>query len=203
MAAVSDLDAKTSVVVTVVGGDENCQLGSWTTLTAGREWNATGSTAGLWIRRLDTTRTLQTPIGIGPSPCPDPSLPVREIEGLDGLYGFLLCQNGAVYGSADGGATWAKQSVVKGAVALSWETTTEGSLLQQSGDACPGLQLLRSTDNGIDWQPGGCVGSAAAAVDRTTAPSLDFVDATVGMAFVGGPTFITTDGGESWREPAP
>ena len=33
--AMSDLDAKTSVVITIVGADESCELGSWTTLTGG------------------------------------------------------------------------------------------------------------------------------------------------------------------------
>ena len=128
---------------------------------------------------------------------------MREVEGLDAVFGVLLCQNGAVYASADGGATWTRQSVVKGAAALSWETTLEGSLLQRGSETCRGLQFLRSVNVGRNWQTGGCIGDESAASSRSPSPSLDFVDANVGMALVDGVVFTTTDGGESWREPAP
>ena len=55
VAALTDIDAKTSVVVTVVGADASCRPASWSSTSAGREWSGPAVTAGSWFRFPGTT----------------------------------------------------------------------------------------------------------------------------------------------------
>ena len=110
----------------------------------------------------------------------------------------LLCQDGQVVRSIDGGSGWTNASRVAGAVALAWNSPELGWLLDTGGDLCPGLQALRTVDGGVTWQEGGCVGTSQQAASSGR-PALDFADPQNGMALVGTETFVTADGGVTWQ----
>ena len=198
--ALTQVVAGTSVVVSVVGAGEDCRAASWSSSTGGRTWNGPGATAGLWFRLPDSAKRIQTPSGTVNNPCDDPSVSVREIQGVDPSVGVLLCPDGEIRTTSNGGANWPQKSVVQGAVALAWDSPAEGWLLKQDSELCPGFQLVRTIDGGASWpQTGGCVGDASASAPGAEAPSLDFVNPTDGMATVEGAVFTTTDGGLTWR----
>lgn len=194
--ALLSLSAASSVVVQAVLADDSCVAAAWTTDTAGRQWSGPNPTIGRWFRLAQTSRKIASPSGSVPNPCKDPDQTVVELEGLTETSAAVLCEDGEVLTTLDGGVEWASASPVPGAVATAWVGQDLGWVLQVGGDACPGLQLLRSVDAGQNWETGGCVGGSEPPEGR---PAVDFVDPLVGMALVGEETFTTDDGGLTWQ----
>lgn len=203
--ALTKVDALSAVVVrAVAAAGEKCESASWATPTAGRSWQGPGPTAGLWFRPADTNKRIQTPSGTGRNPCTDRDEAVREINGVDRVFGALLCADGVVRTTADGGQEWRKVSAVPGAVALAWATNAEGWLLTDEpidagGGSCPGYQLVSTVDGGLNWLPGGCVGKASDASAKATSPSLDFLDVQLGMVSLASGAYVTDDRGLNWQ----
>jgi photosystem II stability/assembly factor-like uncharacterized protein len=124
---------------------------------------------------------------------------VVELVPVTGTDAVLLCRDGSVHRTVDGGRRWVPVTAQPGATALAWQSGGRGWLLVDTDDGCPSLTLVRTTDGGGTWSPGGCVGRVPVAVDDVRQPSVDFVDPEVGMAVVAGEVFTTRDAGYSWR----
>jgi photosystem II stability/assembly factor-like uncharacterized protein len=183
----------------LVGGrGEACAPGYWSSADRARSWDGPARQAEQWHRLATETRRLNTPTGIVLSPCRDRSAGVRELEALSASDAVVLCQDGAVYRTIDGGSQWARALDVPGSVALAWETRELGWVLSSTSETCAGYQLNRTIDGGTTWQQGGCVGEADL-VSPGVLPSLAFSDSQTGMAVVGEATFVTRDGGLTWR----
>ena len=198
--ALTSIRGQTTAVATVIGGDRKCDAGSWTAASGGNSWSGPHPTTGLWFRLPQTTRKIATPTGSQLNPCPNKDTAVREIIGLDAENGVLLCANGSIQTSVDGGLNWVPTTVIADAEALAWTDPTTGYLLRANSALCPAFLLEHTIDGGANWGPGGCVGVEADVASQTVAPSLDFADTQNGMATVDGGTYLTTDAGLNWQK---
>ena len=181
----------------LIGVDGDCTLQQWVSADGGRTWSAPTPASGVFSRLPGTTRRIATPTGEQASPCPDRSVAPLAIEPISETSAAVLCDGGGVYLTDNGGATWSAASAVAGAEALAFEGPELGWVLVRSADVCPGYRLFRTIDGGGEWVSGGCVGTAELPDERSR-PSLSFLDTEIGMADLGGETFVTSDAGLQW-----
>ena len=199
-AEVLSIDAESSTVLRVVGADDSCEAGLWNSVDGGIDFNGPSPTAGLWFRQPATNDEIQTASAVVKNPCPDKDVAVVELEAVSSTDAAVLCPNGTVKRTEDGGEKkWIDAGAVQGeAVALAWLTPEMGWVLQKGVDACPGFQVLGTTDGGATWLPRGCVGDAESVAPGSLRPSLSFSDPLIAMASLDGSVFTTKDGGTTW-----
>ena len=193
-----DIEAQSQVVLTIVGSDEDCTPGAWSSSDAGGEWNGPTPTGNAWVRIDGNTRELRAPSGEVKNPCVGPGRVVLEVEGMSETSAAVLCEEGVINRSDDAGATWVEVKSVPGAQALAWQDPQNGWVLVSGGGVCPAFQLNRTTDGGTTWSTGGCVGVEGDAGPQAARPSLAYADLLAGMAVLGEATWTTADGGNNW-----
>lgn len=122
------------------------------------------------------------------APCSTPqSLGVR-----DDLSAVVLCRDTSVYGTQDGGATWAAIPEAFGALAIS--ASNEGGVLLASVDAaCPGVSMARIDATGVRTLLG-CNAAASAPAENLT---ISEAGPSVWMQN-GDTVYVSTDAGASW-----
>jgi photosystem II stability/assembly factor-like uncharacterized protein len=192
------LDPKSAESLHLLGADRDCGVGSYSTGDVGKQWLGPEPVTGQWYRRPDTTQQIVTPSGGAPNPCADSNRDVISIAPVDNKTAFVLCVDGAVESTTDGGKTWTNPATVDGAVALAWADANQGWLLTIDRTECPGLQVRVSVNAGQTWTSGGCVGGLGLVTASSQRPSIAFADLEDGMVTVGGKTLVTTDGGMTW-----
>jgi hypothetical protein len=183
-------------VEAVVTTSDACDAVGVASSDAGRSWTETADTS--WHRFGDDVRLLHTPTGSVGNPCPDPSLPVVELQGLSTTDAAVLCPGGQVLRTLDG-RRFRLRSTVPAAMAMAFDSRDLGWLLVRDGQQCPAYVLKRSQDGGVTWAPGGCVGSADALASASP-PALAFSDAQHGLATIGDVAYSTADGGFTWQQ---
>lgn len=198
MNSVLDINPQSQAVVTVVGSDDECTPGAWSSNDGGSKWNGPTPTGSAWVRIDNNAPEIRTPSGEVKNPCSGRSPVVVEIEGMSETSGAVLCEEGVIKRSDDGGATWTAVTPIPGAEALAWQDPQSGFLLASNSGLCPAYQLMRTIDGGGTWETGGCLGVEGDAGAQVARPSLDYADLLAGMAVLGEATWTTDDGGYNW-----
>jgi photosystem II stability/assembly factor-like uncharacterized protein len=193
-----DIEAQSQVVLTVVGSNEECTPGAWSSSNAGERWSGPTPTGNAWVRIDGNNREIRAPSGEVENPCVGPERAPIEVEGFSATSAVVLCEDGAIHGSDDAGASWTELTAVPGAKALAWQDPQNGWLLVSDIGLCPAFQLMRTTDGGSTWETGGCVGVQDDAGPQVARPSLAYADLLAGMAVLGETTWTTDDGGNNW-----
>lgn len=123
--------------------------------------------------------------------------PVKAFTFVGKQVGYLLLNDGSVMRTADGGATFARQTAVPGTAASTGGGNAQPVDIaftdEHTGFAfvAPGL-VFSTTDDGISWKP-------VTAVDPGTITRVRFVDSKTAFA-VGPDTLLKTiDGGATWK----
>lgn len=112
----------------------------------------------------------------------------------DAEHGWSFGEEGALFATADGGRTWARQRVPTRNLLLgaSFRDARRGWLVGAGGT------FLHTTDGGETWLAGSVAGPTARPAPRINAVS--FIDERRGWAVgSGGAVYATADGGRSWR----
>lgn len=179
----------------LAGTDDRCQLRLWNTADGGRTWTL-GDPAGAWsLLAQSTARQLHAPTGIVGSPCAPGAVAV-DLAGLSETGAALLCSNGNVYTTQDGGATWQPVASWPGARAVAADPAGRPVVLRAGAPGCSGLELA---------QPVGSAPSARLAciahVNTDIMVGIAFANTGSGLIVLGGAgtTFRTSDGGRTWR----
>jgi hypothetical protein len=197
-AAILDLRAAADGSVQVVGADERCRTQVWTSTDQGETWSGPAPASGIFARLPDTARSIATPTGTVKNPCPDRDVAPVSVEEISANEAAVLCLDGQVVTTSDGGATWTEVTAVGGAQALAFEGPRLGWVLVRDGGRCPGYEARITQDGGAIWQLGGCV-FAALPADERLLPSLSFATTEEGLADLDGETYVTGDGGPTWQ----
>jgi photosystem II stability/assembly factor-like uncharacterized protein len=199
--AILDVRATGASSVQVLGADDRCRSRLWTSTDKGRTWSAPTRVPATFVRLPFTTSEIATPTGVVKNPCPDRKIAPLTVEDISATDGAVLCFGGEVLTTADGGATWSSMTPVVGAQALAFEGPNLGWVLVRDGGRCPGYEAQVTQDGGATWQPGGCLGDAPNNDERVL-PALSFSTPIDGMADLEGETYVTRDGGPTWRLPS-
>ncbi len=125
----------------VVGGGQDCAFALWSTTDGGSSWSGPQSGAGAWGRSPTDAATIQRPGGNPVTPCAG-SADVVDLTGIDRVRAAVLCTNGEVRETTDGGSSWATAIDRNRALALSWDGGGSG-VLAETSDGCDGISVLR------------------------------------------------------------
>ncbi len=173
----------------VVALNGECEPWIYSTSNNGTTWNGPLSAVGTWYLNPAAPATLGAPGGaktigceaLGLSPVTD-----REVG--------VLCADGSVITTNDGGTTWAEPVAVDGITALAY--SRQNLLAVANGDeTCSGLQILDLGTNGSTEQLS-CV-----EMDTGSVGAGDVALAQSGnnlVLWAGDNQLVSTDGGQTW-----
>ncbi len=164
----------------VLAADKNCRVGQYTTSDGGQSWTGPGSTTGAWGRKPDTAQEIYTPADSTARPCKGSD--VIDLARSSATDAQVLCQDGTVRQTVDGGQTWKNAGKVKGALAIA--NRVEGSHVvgyaARTVDGCAGVQLVR-------------IGSGTGAADPEVLACVE-----VGLTDVAGQVALSTPKAGGW-----
>lgn len=149
-------DSATEAFIT--GGDEECDLRLWRTVDAGAAWGEPQSAAEAWSRSPDDAKAVHTPTDELEQPCAGGR--VLDLSGFGAARASVLCENGDLRSTTDGGGTWARSATVKGGLALTLTETGTGAVVR-TDTSCQGVVVVPVTI-GKPKGEGTCVQAVAA-----------------------------------------
>jgi len=194
------LKASSDTQLFVIGGDPaaGCAPTFAFSRTSGDSWVADdGELAGSWYLAPQDRATIHGPRAEVPLPCAT----AVHLAGLDLSRAGLLCTDGGVWLTADGGASWAQAGTVSDAVAIA--PTADGFLLAVLRPAtCAGVGVFPVASDGAgtaeaglpDASPLGCAPIEGAA------PGQVAVAAAAANLWIwsGDAVLRSSDGGLTW-----
>ena len=198
--AILDLRTTGADSVEVVGADEQCRVRVWSSPDRGQTWSGPSPAGNMFVRLPDTARDIATPTGVAKNPCRDRDAPPLTVEQISATEAMVLCADGEVIATTDGGLTWVVRAAVVGAQAMAFEGPQLGWVLVRDGGRCPSYEAQVTQDGGVTWNLGGCLGETRIADDRVL-PSLSFATPSDGLADLAGEPYVTPDGGRLWQLP--
>ncbi|WP_087062483.1 WD40/YVTN/BNR-like repeat-containing protein [Corynebacterium glutamicum] len=173
----------------VVALNADCTPQIYSTTNSGSTWNGPLSSVGTWYLNPATPSTLGAPGGARAIACEAVGLsPVTDRD-----VG-VLCADGSVLTTADGGTTWSNPQPVEGITALAY--SRQNLLAVATGDEnCHGVQLMElGTDDGVEELP--CVEVDPAGV---TAGEIALAESGNSLIlWAGEKQYFSMDGGQTW-----
>lgn len=175
----------------VVALNGECEPWIYSTSNNGTTWNGPLSAVGTWYLNPAAPATLGAPGGAKTIACEALGLsPVTDRE-----VG-VLCADGSIITTTDGGTTWSDSAPVDGAIALAYSKQNLSAVTNGDGQTCSGMQLLNlGTDGGTEQV------SCVEIVDLGSLAAGDIAAAQSGntlVLWVGENQYISTDGGQTW-----
>ncbi len=171
----------------VIGRTSDCSVARWTSTDSGRSWSRTDGAGGSWYLFPGGTRhAVASPAGRRATPC----APVG-LSTIDASVVRVLCSDGPILGTSDGGRTWVALGRLDGAVSIRFTTPGDGIALARQ-DGCPAA-VLQTTDGGTSWTRQTCLDG--------TDPLAVAAAGTTQAAQVGRRLAVSTDGGGTWSTP--
>ena len=113
-----------------------CSLKLWATTDSGAEWGKPGDASPAWTRDPNDAQAVHTARDEAVRPCGPRN--VIDLTVLDGSRAHVLCANGDVRATTDGGRNWRKSYASKNALAL---TMAEGGsgVIVKADSSCRGV----------------------------------------------------------------
>ena len=167
----------------IIGLGKRCRIGRFT--DDGSTWHRRSGDAGTWhLTRTGPNREVVSPQGRSAIPC----VP-RDLSAIDQSYARVLCRDGRIAGTDDGGGSWVFLGHLAGAVAMDFNGISDGVAVT-TGKRCPAAVEL-TKDAGATWRQVACLaGSGPCAVSSMG----DLIVAQVGRR-----TYVSTDAGATFR----
>lgn len=176
-----------------IGTDEECAPTFVRSTNGGDSWRTDADTGGAWHLLADPqSKELHAPDGDVDSPCTD-TIAV-ELEGVSTSVAYVLCGDGSVHRTGNGGQSWRAAGSAPGAVAMGMAGETV-VVAAEGVDDCSGLAVQTVTPDETTLQA--CVEDATA-----SGAGLAFADQRVGFLVVGESTWTTTNAGRAWQPAA-
>jgi len=144
-----------------------------------------GGNDGVWYLSTDaastTVKAPDVPVDSGCVPI--------GLEPIDAQAAYILCANGAIRVTEDGGRSWQTRSTVVGAASISFTDAKSGFALAPTSE-CPAA-VLATTDSGATWTRRACLkGAVPQAITAAGGRMLVLID---------GRMQSSEDAGVSWR----
>ncbi|MFQ6171915.1 hypothetical protein ACK8HX_09935 [Oryzobacter sp. R7] len=128
----------------VVGGDSRCRIRLWNTGVAGEEWTDAQSAADAWGRDPEDATRVHRPGGDPVTPC-EGGARVVDLAGLRDGVGSVVCSDGTLRTTTNGGGRWTTTLTAEGLVALSLTAPGRGAIALVTGD-CAGVAVAALDD---------------------------------------------------------
>lgn len=174
----------------VVALNEACTPQIYSTADNGNTWNGPLSAVGTWYLNPATPSTLGAPGGARTIAC--------EALGLSLVTdreAGVLCADGSLLTTTDGGTTWSNPQPVEGITALAY--SRQNLLAVATGDeTCSGLQLMDlGTNDGIEE-----ISCVEIAPETVTTGEISLAESGNSLILWAGENqYLSMDGGQTWR----
>ncbi|MCW2568743.1 MAG: hypothetical protein JWN54_2840 [Mycobacterium sp.] len=178
---------------TMIGAGTDCRPASYQTTDAGRSWVRSGDTAGTWHRYGSAVARLHVPSRDAALPCPA-GVALTDLAPGSVTRATVLCSDGSLHQTTDGGTRWTRRGELGGAVAINQSSVDRLVAAVTGVPGCSGVQVQTSDDGGTTWVAAGC----AAGARSEAAVGVTFSDAERGLLVTRDATYRTSDGGASW-----
>ena len=186
LTSVLGLTATRAGTMVVVGTDPVCEPAVYSSTDGGKTWQSAPGTGDEW--HLAPASSTQVH---GPGGSATPGCDVAALSPVNGATARVLCTDGTVLGTSDGGQGWDALGMLEGAVALDFTDAATAWAVAET-DECA-TAIYQTVDAGIDWDQRGCLDDGAAAAVTATAAQ---------VTVQAGDTLMTsTDEGETWETP--
>ncbi|MEE6296991.1 hypothetical protein [Georgenia wangjunii] len=188
---VSRMKVQSGSAMFVIGGTDGCSPTYRSTSNAGVTWSTADEyLGGSWfLLPADRTR-MSAPAGEVPVPCEGEPV---GLAGLDAERAAVLCTEGTLQLTSDGGSTWAAAGSTPGALALGLRP--DGYVLATASPDCAGVEvrLPDAAGAGLD-DAAGCAPAAQAE------PGQVAVSATWDTVWLwsGDEVLVSADAGQTW-----
>lgn len=123
----------------VAGGDSGCDLRLWSTGDAGESWTDPTSAEEAWSRQPEDVHDVHLPSDEVKKPCGQSE--VVDLAVLDARRARVLCRNGQVRVTRDGGVNWPRETTVKGALAVGIAEGSQGAVVR-TDSGCAGVFVV-------------------------------------------------------------
>ena len=170
----------------VVGADDACDLATYSSDDRGKTWTPSPGTDGAWHLAPAASTVVHAPTG-----SVQPGCDVVALAALNESAARVLCADGTVQGTSDGGEGWQELGSLEGAVDLDFTDAATAWAVGATDDCA--TAVYKTVDAGIDWEQLGCLDDGA-----PEAISADRAGVTVQA---GGTVLTSTDDGETWDAP--
>lgn len=128
----------------VVGGaGRECTMRLWTTGDAGEQWGDPESARATWARVVEDARRVIRPGGNPVTPCGRGA--VLDLASIGRDVASVLCADGAVRATVDGGQTWPESFRAEGALAFTVLADGRGAIASMT-DECDGTTVTELVD---------------------------------------------------------
>jgi len=138
---ISRVEPKDASSAFVVGADEQCEMGVRTTTSAGVTWSAPVSVSDAWVRDAKDPARVRAPAGRTDAPCGTVS--VLDLACTAATSAQVLCADGSIHETSDGGHSWPSAGQVAGGLALDNRQDQSGTTayVVAIGSGCSGLSV--------------------------------------------------------------
>lgn len=181
--------ATTPLKLTVVASDSECNVHGYSTDDSGATWHQTSGKVARWYRDPATDGVVSptSPVDVGCTGL------VVSIMPLTKKHAKVVCGDGAIRTTNDGGSSWADVGKLPGTTVAVFTGPLTGYASVSKG-ACKS-RIHATTDGGTTWLARGCVHK------RFILPGLS---GTEKRLVAGGTTGmrVSTDGGHTWKPPS-
>lgn len=175
-----ETNAEGELLVVATGAD--CDVQGFRSDDEGRTWDATDQRP-LWFVGPDEEL-------VGPRGAIDPGCPVQEAFPLDPLGVRVLCVDGSIRGTDDGGDSWVVLGVLTDAHDVVLAGLGSGLGLAET-DGCP-VRAVTTQDAGGSWEDADCVADEPAEAQLVGSPD-------EAIAVLDGEPWRSTDVGATWQ----
>lgn len=144
--AISRVQALDTERAFVVGAGTTCRLRQYSTTDLGDTWTGPGAVSGGWARRLDSPNVVVTPAQDTAQPCGGRA--VVDLSRTSAQQAQVLCSNGDIVQTGDGGLSWKSSGKAPGALALANRSTSDriSTYVARVVTSCDGIQIARVAD---------------------------------------------------------
>jgi len=138
---ISRVEPKDANSAFVVGADERCEMGVRTTTSAGVTWSAPGPVSDTWARDAKDPARVRAPAGRTGAPCG--TVTVVDLARTAATSAQVLCADGSIHETSDGGRSWPSAGQVAGGLALDNRQDQSGTTayVVAIGSGCSGLSV--------------------------------------------------------------
>ena len=178
----------------LVASDADCgSVTTYRTTNGGGAWDATEGSEGSWHRLTESGARVHAPTGPADVPCAENQV-AAGFSTLSSDQAYVLCGDGKVLRTRDGGRAWSPRGEVPGAMDLDFVDESHGIAAVTGDGECSGVAIAGTSDGGESWKSQACVKTSAEGVPDVSA------DGQRAYLAVGESVWFSDDGGTSWEE---
>ncbi len=175
----------------------DCVLREFTTNDEGRSWQGPRPVDGGWARQLGDPKMVVTPKRLNSRACGEKE--VLDLARVSSTQAQVLCLDGGVKRTVDGGTSWSQAGQAPGGLSLATRVLGRSMLtyLARVSATCPGIEIVQVLAPGTDPKRVSCLNSPGRAAPGAVSLS---TPSGAGWLAVGDETWVAGADLRQWKK---